>query len=129
MSSLPISLKHNFQSLIPDGVNSALVRPSEWNANHVLTATGPSVLAVEGIGTGAVVAIQLDSTSGGATRWQIPAWNATAQAMQFRHSFEVLGPIGSSFGLVFNTRASINVQSGLPLLPSVPDYAISFSSS
>jgi hypothetical protein len=38
---MTISLKHEFESAIPDGDDDTLVRPSNWNAEHVLLmATG-----------------------------------------------------------------------------------------
>jgi hypothetical protein len=38
---MTISLKHAFESAVPDGDDSSLVRPSNWNAEHILlVATG-----------------------------------------------------------------------------------------
>lgn len=46
---MAITVKHSKVSLIPDGDDSSVVRPSDWNADHVLTGTIP----VENGGTGA----------------------------------------------------------------------------
>jgi hypothetical protein len=34
---MTISLKHNFTSSRPDGTDSTMVQPSNWNAEHTLT--------------------------------------------------------------------------------------------
>lgn len=42
---MAVSLTHSFNSLVADGGDTSLVQPSNWNENHVLTATANSVLA------------------------------------------------------------------------------------
>ena len=32
-----MSIKHKFVSLIPDGIDNTLVRPSDWNQDHIIT--------------------------------------------------------------------------------------------
>ena len=49
---MAITVKHSKVSTIPDGDDSSLVRPSDWNADHTLTGTVP----VENGGTGASTA-------------------------------------------------------------------------
>jgi hypothetical protein len=46
---MPITVKHTKVSTIPDGDDSSLIRPSDWNDDHVLTGTIP----VANGGTGA----------------------------------------------------------------------------
>ncbi len=46
---MAITVKHSKVSLIPDGDDSSVVRPSDWNDDHVLTGTIP----VDNGGTGA----------------------------------------------------------------------------
>lgn len=46
---MAITVKHTKVSTIPDGDDSSLIRPSDWNDDHVLTGTIP----VENGGTGA----------------------------------------------------------------------------
>lgn len=50
---MAVSLKHNFQSAIPDGSDATLVRPSDWNAEHVLTLATGKLLGRSTAGTGA----------------------------------------------------------------------------
>jgi len=46
---MAINVKHSKVSTIPDGDDSSLIRPSDWNADHVLDGT----VSVENGGTGA----------------------------------------------------------------------------
>ena len=46
---MAITVTHNKVSLIPDGDDASLIRPSDWNDDHVLTGTIP----VDNGGTGA----------------------------------------------------------------------------
>ena len=46
---MAITVTHSKVSTIPDGDDSSLIRPSDWNDDHVLTGTIP----VENGGTGA----------------------------------------------------------------------------
>ena len=46
---MAITVKHNKVSTIPDGDDTSVVRPSDWNADHTLTGTIP----VDNGGTGA----------------------------------------------------------------------------
>jgi hypothetical protein len=46
---MAITVKHSKVSTIPDGTDTSVVRPSDWNADHTLTGTIP----VENGGTGA----------------------------------------------------------------------------
>lgn len=46
---MAISLKHAFQSAKADGGNATLVQPSNWNAEHTVTAAADRVLGVGGV--------------------------------------------------------------------------------
>ena len=50
---MAISLKHAFTSAQTDGADTSLVRPSNWNADHVLTLATASLLGRTTAGTGA----------------------------------------------------------------------------
>jgi len=64
---MPITVKHNKVSTIPDDADTSLVRPSDWNADHTLVGTidvanggtGASTLTgyVKGNGTSAMTAV------------------------------------------------------------------------
>lgn len=126
MTSLPLNLTHAFQSAIPDGPNTALVRPSNWNANHVLTAQGPSLLGVDTVVNGTVSAIQLASDLGGPARTQIPVWHSPSQTMQFRRDFSILGPVKSSAG--FGAAASSSWAWFSPTVDDTQIFSIFFGS-
>lgn len=36
---MPLRAKHSKTSSVPDDTDQAQVRPSDWNADHVITAT------------------------------------------------------------------------------------------
>ena len=40
---MAITVKHSKVSTIPDEADTSLVRPSDWNADHVLTGTIPII--------------------------------------------------------------------------------------
>jgi hypothetical protein len=48
---MPFSLKHAFQSLKADGSDNSLIQPSDWNAEHILTATDGKLLGTSGTTT------------------------------------------------------------------------------
>lgn len=51
---MAVSLKHSFNNPKSDGPDSSVVRPSDWNAEHVLTLGSNRVLGRVSSGTGAV---------------------------------------------------------------------------
>lgn len=51
---MTVSLKHKFQSQLPDGVNPSLIRPSNWNDEHDLTVSEAKVLGRKSAGDGPV---------------------------------------------------------------------------
>jgi hypothetical protein len=81
---MAITVKHSKVSTIPDDADTSLVRPSDWNDDHVLTGTVP----VANGGTGAATADdaitnllpsqtgnngKFLSTNGTTTTWSVPA--------------------------------------------------------
>ena len=51
---MTVSLKHTFQSAKPDSSDTALIQPSNWNAEHTLTAAAGKVLGRDTSGAGVV---------------------------------------------------------------------------
>lgn len=51
---MTVSLKHAFTSAKSDGADSTLVQPSNWNAEHTLSAAAASVLGRDTSGAGTV---------------------------------------------------------------------------
>lgn len=56
---MTVSLKHLFQSSIPDDPDTSIVRPSDWNAEHTLTLDTGKLLGRSSAGTGAAEEITL----------------------------------------------------------------------
>jgi hypothetical protein len=79
---MPILVKHNKVSTVPDDADTSLVRPSDWNADHTLTGFGTAAEKDAGVANGVAT---LDS-GGKVPQSQIPlmgdlnyqgTWNAT----------------------------------------------------
>jgi len=49
---MAVSLKHNFVSAVPDGGDTSLVRPSNWNEEHDLTLATNRLLGRTTAGAG-----------------------------------------------------------------------------
>lgn len=62
---MTISVKHTFQSPRPDGTDTALIQPSNWNADHVLTAAAGKVLGRDTSGAGNVQELPIAVDSSG----------------------------------------------------------------
>lgn len=58
---MAVSLKHSFQSSVPDDGNTTLVQPSNWNAEHDLTMATSRLLGRTTAGTGAAEEISVGS--------------------------------------------------------------------
>ena len=58
---MPVSLKHIFQSTLPDDPDPTLVRPSNWNDEHNLTMATGRILGRTNSGTGPVQEITIGS--------------------------------------------------------------------
>lgn len=54
---MALSLTHTFVSAVPDGADTSLVRPSNWNDEHTITVDALSVLGRAANTSGAVAAI------------------------------------------------------------------------
>ena len=61
---MAVSLKHSFNSGKADGGDTTLVQPSNWNAEHTLTAAANSVLASGATTTVAEVALSASNLLG-----------------------------------------------------------------
>lgn len=61
---MTISLKHTFQSAKPDSADTSLVQPSNWNAEHTMTAAAGTVIGRDTSGAGAIqeLPIAVDNT-------------------------------------------------------------------
>jgi hypothetical protein len=58
---MAVSLKHNFVSAVPDGGDTSLVRPSNWNDEHALTLGTGNLLGRSSSGTGVAEEISVGS--------------------------------------------------------------------
>lgn len=56
---MAVSLKHAFTSAKADGADTSVVRPSDWNAEHVLTQATGKLLGRTTAGTGATEEISV----------------------------------------------------------------------
>lgn len=56
---MAVSLKHSFQSAKADGLDTSLVRPSDWNAEHTLSLATSRLLGRTTAGTGAAEEISV----------------------------------------------------------------------
>jgi Repeat of unknown function (DUF5907) len=52
---MTVEVIHNFTSAVPDALDSAIVKPSHWNATHLVKAVGPCVLGINNAGAGQTV--------------------------------------------------------------------------
>lgn len=70
-----MSIVHNFESPKADGPDDTLVRPSDWNANHVFTGVQKHVLTTVGT-TGYTIYHNLNSTYSTLIGWSVtwPTW-------------------------------------------------------
>lgn len=54
---MTVSLKHAFVSSIPDGADTSVVRPSNWNAEHTLTGTINTLMGFDATGASQAVTV------------------------------------------------------------------------
>lgn len=73
---MALNVKHAFTSAKSDGTDSTLVQPSNWNANHVLTATAGTVL---GAPTGSTTVGEQPLAFDASGQSMIPPSGTTAQ--------------------------------------------------
>jgi len=62
---MTFSLKHAFQSTKPDGADTSVVRPSDWNAEHQLSGSLPVTNGGTGTSTAFAAGSVVISGSGG----------------------------------------------------------------
>jgi hypothetical protein len=80
---MAVSLKHIFQSPLPDGPDATLVRPSNWNDEHTLTLGTGKIIGRSTAGTGAAEEISIGSglsLSGGSLANSAPDQTVTLTA-------------------------------------------------
>jgi hypothetical protein len=123
---MAISLKHTFQSAKADGADSSLVQPSNWNAEHTITAAAGKVLGRDTSGAGAVqeLPIAVDtsgnvnipnnfSVDGNATLGNASGDSVTVNAatFSFANSSTVSGTLGFSGVVNFSNKLGVNQSS------------------
>jgi hypothetical protein len=105
---MAVSLKHAFSSGKADGVDATLVQPSNWNSEHNLTVSAPSVLgklltfgttarnitAVTKANPGVITATSFDMVAG-----QLVTIASVGGMTQLNGSYVVLNPSGSTFNI------------------------------
>lgn len=122
---MTISLKHSFTSLKADGVDTTVVQPSNWNAEHALTCATARILGRQTAGTGAVEELGYSTVLS-----LISGLNKTGDTMTGNLSIisgtsEMTVTLGSSGGYYFgnatvagyknsvgNARVSWNISTG-----------------
>ncbi len=93
---MAISLKHLFQSAKGDPADTTLVRPSNWNAEHVITMATAKILGRSTVGTGAVE--ELSATTAG-----LALMAAADAAAQFNL---IVAPDGVTYAKIQNVTAA-----------------------
>lgn len=96
---MAISLKHTFQSAKADGVDSTLVQPSSWNAEHTLTLAAGRLI---GNGTGALAAAQELTPSAN--------FALTSGALDLASSISISGTATASIGAFTTLNVSGDVN-------------------
>lgn len=103
---MAVSLKHSFQSAKADGADTSIVRPSDWNAEHVLTQATGKLLGRTTAGTGTTEEISVGSnltlSSGSLNVAASPSFTGKAQ-------FEASVATGAKV----NLGSGVNVTSGM----------------
>ena len=54
---MTVSLTHSFVSAVPDGTDTTIVRPSNWNAQHTLTGTASTLMGFDNTGASQSVTV------------------------------------------------------------------------
>ena len=109
---MAISLKHTFQSAKADGADTTLVQPSNWNAEHTITAAAGKVLGRDTSGAGVVqelpIAVDTSGNVGIGTtspggRLDVRSANITVGSndalVQFRSTTAQAADVGASLQL------------------------------
>lgn len=58
---MAISVKHQFESAVADGVDDTVVQPSDWNSEHAITLAGSTLLGRHSGTSGAAEEVALGS--------------------------------------------------------------------
>lgn len=126
---MTVSLKHLFQSSIPDDPDTSLVRPSDWNAEHTLTLDSGKLLGRSSAGTGAAEEITVGSglsLSGGTlsnsqSTTLTVGTTATSGGAAGQIMFDTGSVLQESSNLVWNnTNGGLTVSSiANPAIPSL----------
>lgn len=103
---MAVSLKHAFQSAKADGVDTTVVQPSNWNAEHQLTCATGVLLGRTTAGTGAV-----EELTASAARTFLSALNKTGDTMTgdlsiINGATEMKLTLGSSGGYYFGNATT-----------------------
>lgn len=126
---MAVSLKHTFQSTVPDGGDTSLVRPSDWNAEHTLTLDTGKLIGRSTAGAGAAEEISIGtglSLSGGTlsntqSTTLTPGTTATSGGAAGQIMFDTGSVLQESSNLVWNnTNGGLTVSSiANPTIPSL----------
>jgi len=126
---MTVSLKHLFQSSIPDDPDTSIVRPSDWNAEHTLTLDTGKLLGRSSAGTGAAEEITVGtglSLSGGTlsnsqSTTLTVGTTATSGGAAGQIMFDTGSVLQESSNLVWNnTNGGLTVSSiANPTIPSL----------
>jgi len=98
---MAITFKHVYQSAKSDGVNTALVRPSNWNAQHTFTSSSGVLLGKSSSGSGSPSEFTLgDGLSFSGTTLNATGSYAGPNYQLFTSSGTWTKPTGTSFVFV-----------------------------
>jgi hypothetical protein len=106
---MTVSLKHAFQSAKADGADTSIVRPSDWNAEHVLTQATGKLLGRTSAGAGATEEISVGSnltlSSGTLSVAASPTFSGKA-------SFPASTATGANVNLGYGANVTSNLVDG-----------------
>lgn len=120
---MAVSLKHAFQSTVPDEGDTSLVRPSNWNAEHQLTLDSGKLVGRSTTGTGAAEEISVGTglaLSGGTLSATGGVAGSTTQVQ-----FNDAGALAGDAGLTFDKTAKALTVGGGTVTTSQPVAAFS----
>ncbi len=132
---MTISLKHLFQSSVPDGGDTTLVQPSNWNEEHVLEMATGKLLGRSTAGTGAAEEISVGtglSLSGGTLSNTLdvtltPGTTATSGGAAGQIMFDTGSVLQESSNLVWDNTAKRLTISGYSLTGTAADSLLDLS--
>ncbi len=132
---MTVSLKHLFQSSIPDDPDTSIVRPSDWNAEHTLTLDTGKLLGRSSAGTGAAEEITVGtglSLSGGTlsnsqSTTLTVGTTATSGGAAGQIMFDTGSVLQESSNLVWDNTAKRLTISGYSLTGTAADSLLDLS--